>query len=88
MKWKNKGHEFDNMERQFDIKNSHYYIWGAGTFGSAFYEEFCNEFQFVAFVDNDEKKQGKKIGQKHGIYSKVKKKDIIYIFVKEIFKLN
>lgn len=61
MKWKNKGHEFDEMERRFDDKNTRYYIWGAGTFGIAFYEEFCDEFQFVAYVDRNEQKQGKEV---------------------------
>lgn len=61
MKWINKGHEFDEMEKHFDDKDTHYYIWGAGTFGIAFYEEFCNEFQFVAFVDRNEQKQGKDV---------------------------
>lgn len=61
MKWKNKGHEYDDMKKRFDNKDTQYYIWGAGTFGIAFYEEFCNEFQFVAFVDRNEQKQGKDV---------------------------
>ncbi|MCM1426129.1 MAG: hypothetical protein NC118_05945 [Eubacterium sp.] len=61
MKWKHKGHEYDSMEAQFDNTYSRYYIWGAGTFGIAFYEEFYKEFEFVAFVDRDEHKQGKEI---------------------------
>ena len=61
MKWKNKGHEFDSMEKNFDNENMRYYIWGAGTFGIAFYEAFCNEFSFVSFVDRDENKWGKVI---------------------------
>lgn len=61
MKWVNKGHEYDDMVRCFDNKNTRYFIWGAGIFGIAFYEEFCKEFQFVAFVDRNEQKQGKDV---------------------------
>lgn len=37
MKWKNKGHEFDEMANNVLQENVSYYIWGAGTFGESFY---------------------------------------------------
>lgn len=61
MKWKNKGHEYDVMSEKFSNKDTKYYIWGAGTFGIAFYEDFCDKLNIIGFVDNNEKKQGSKV---------------------------
>lgn len=61
MKWGNKGHEFDTMFSNFQNKSRKYYIWGAGTFGRAFYEEFCNKICILGFVDSNSEKQEKEL---------------------------
>lgn len=59
MKWKNKGHEFDSVASKICNRNCEYIIWGAGTFGEAFYNDFCSEIKIIAFVDSDLNKQNK-----------------------------
>ena len=61
MKWTNKGHEYDEIAAHLIDKKTRYYIWGAGTFGIAFCEEFCEEFSFTAFVDRNIRKQGTEV---------------------------
>ena len=58
MKWKNKGHELDAFGDILMDASNKYYIWGAGTFGMAFYEKFHNELNIVGFIDSDKKKIG------------------------------
>lgn len=58
MKWENKGHEYDHMIEIFNQSDITYYIWGAGVFGKAFYDEFSENFSLKAFIDCDEAKQG------------------------------
>lgn len=57
MKWNNKGHQFDYLASVICNKDCEYIIWGAGTFGKAFYDDFKNRIKIVAFVDSDESKQ-------------------------------
>lgn len=61
MKWKNKGHEFDELSKKILNDKVQYYIWGAGTFGRSFCEEFCNEISIVKFIDRNPVKQGRKV---------------------------
>ena len=61
MKWNNKGHEYDGMYKEISEGNRNYYIWGAGTYGIAFYEEFCKEIPILAFIDNNPRKQNTKV---------------------------
>ena len=61
MKWKNKGHEFDEV---FDNikKCSDFYLFGAGHDGAMIYDILCtryNEIKIIGFIDNDPSKQGK-----------------------------
>lgn len=60
MIWKNAGHEFDDIAIKICNNKSDYIIWGAGTFGEAFYKEFSDDIRITAFVDSNVKKQGKK----------------------------
>ncbi len=57
MKWTNKGHEYDDMYQKIIAKDS-FYLFGAGDFGNLFYEIFDNKLPFIAYIDNDKKKQG------------------------------
>ena len=57
MKWQNRGHEFDFLEEKIMNCQYNYYIWGAGTFGKAFCDEFENEMKIVKFVDRNPVKQ-------------------------------
>lgn len=56
--WLNKGHEFDLIAPQICEKSSEFIIFGAGTFGRAFFEEFRNELKIIGFVDSCVDKQG------------------------------
>lgn len=58
MKWKKKGHEFDEYARVICNPESKYYIWGAGTFGESFYSRFQAEVQIEGFIDSNPQKQG------------------------------
>ena len=58
MKWTNKGHEFDSIAEKICNSRHEFIIWGAGTFGEAFFNEFCNEISIVGFVDSNIMKQG------------------------------
>lgn len=60
MRWDNKGHQFDTVASKICNSNCQYIIWGAGTFGEAFYNDFCSEIDIVAFVDSKSDKQGQK----------------------------
>ncbi|MDE6568490.1 MAG: hypothetical protein K2K70_12265 [Lachnospiraceae bacterium] len=62
MKWKNKGHEFDElMERKLRIYSEGWgiYLFGAGIFGKQAYEQLAEfPFKIKGFIDNDISKQG------------------------------
>ena len=60
MKWKNKGHEFDEAFEQISGKKA-FYLFGAGDYGKMFLKAFGEELEIVAFADNDVKKQGSRI---------------------------
>lgn len=56
MKWKNKGHQFDELGKIFEQRNS-IYIYGAGIGGKDFFEkiEWLNIID--SFIDQDKEKQ-------------------------------
>lgn len=56
--WLNKGHEFDLVAERIFRANCKFIIFGAGTFGKVFYEEFKKELNIVCFVDSIKSKQG------------------------------
>lgn len=62
MKWKNKGHEFDElMERKMRIYNTGWgiYLFGAGKVGEMAYKRLKEfPFKIKGFIDNDIVKQG------------------------------
>lgn len=60
MKWTKPGHEFDKIGEELCNENKRYIIWGAGEAGKAFYDKYSKTLNFVAFIDNDKYKQGKK----------------------------
>lgn len=65
MKWRNKGHEYDQIGEMIcslNKKDTTFYIWGAGTFGVSFYELFHNEINIHGYIDSNPEKQGKEIG--------------------------
>lgn len=57
MKWKNKGKEFENIAQKILNDSIEYYIWGAGTFGESFYEEFQDKIKIISFLDSNMEKQ-------------------------------
>lgn len=56
MKWKNKGHEYDEMYHNIE-KKSRYYLFGAGDYGMQFLAMFKEEIEIVGYIDNNPKKQ-------------------------------
>lgn len=64
MKWKNKGHEFDNFIKIWNT-NEEYYIWGASNSGKRFFNKFKNILNIKAFIDSDKSKHNRKIGSKY-----------------------
>lgn len=54
MRWKNKGHEFDDVYDKLKRKNR-FYLFGAGMYGKAMYEELSRlGVGILGFIDNDE----------------------------------
>ena len=81
MKWKNKGHEFDEAYQKMKSKES-YYLFGAGDYGTQFVKMFQNEINIICYIDNDKKKQGSIINELECIpFDAVKKEDSIGIIV-------
>lgn len=56
MKWTNKGHEFDEVAKEILDENAKYYLWGAGVYGTNFYEDFKDKINILGIVDSN--KQG------------------------------
>ncbi len=56
MKWANKGHEFDAVYENI-AKKKVFYLFGAGEYGEAVYQELKDKVNITGFLDNNEKKQ-------------------------------
>ncbi len=63
MKWKNRGHEYDDAYNNMIAKKK-YYLFGAGDYGTQFLKIFEQEINIIGYIDNDIKKQGKIINRK------------------------
>jgi hypothetical protein len=63
MKWKNKGHEFDDLAEVIldTARTKSFYIWGAGYFGDAIFKTLRNDINFIGYIDSDPGKQEKKM---------------------------
>lgn len=57
MKWKNKGHEFDELGERLQ-KYDAIYLFGAGAHGKTVYEKYQCKIHIKGFIDNDREKQG------------------------------
>ncbi len=57
LKWKNKGHEFDNIYETLR-KKSKFYLFGGGDYGRLFFDVVNNEIEILGFIDSDKSKQG------------------------------
>lgn len=62
MKWKHKGHEYDEIAKDICDEHIGYYIWGAGVLGESFYKDFVNKIKILGFIDKDIRKQNKVLG--------------------------
>lgn len=60
MKWKNKGHEFDELYINI-CKKKNFYLFGAGDYGLQFLKALKNEISIEGFLDNNIKKQNREI---------------------------
>lgn len=56
MKWKNKGHEFDEVYNEMAQKK-YFYLFGAGDYGRQFINIFRNEIEIKGYIDNCSQKQ-------------------------------
>lgn len=56
MRWKNKGHEYDEVYQQI-TKKKKFYLFGAGEYGRFFMDAFGQEVPVVGFIDNNPMKQ-------------------------------
>lgn len=63
MKWKNKGHEYDDLFQTINSKKQ-FYLFGMGDYGVQFLNMFENEIQIKGFIDNNPSKQGTVLGNK------------------------
>ena len=61
MKWKNKGHEFDDYYRIIENNKNGFILWGFGLFGKRFYERMKNRILITEIWDE------KVVGQIDGI---------------------
>lgn len=66
MRWKNKGHEFDEVYKQIERKDG-YYLFGCGDYGKQFYNNFNKEIPIIGFIDNNPSKQQEKMKGKQCI---------------------
>lgn len=57
MKWKNKGHEYDDMFKNISEKKG-FYLFGAGDYGHQFLKMFKEEINIIGFIDNSTSKAG------------------------------
>lgn len=56
MKWTNKGHEFDTVYQNIEKKDK-FYLFGAGEYGEAVYQELEDKLSVAGFIDNNPEKQ-------------------------------
>lgn len=56
MKWKNRGHEFDEFYGEIASKQE-IYLFGAGDYGALFLPLITKEFNVIGFIDNNKEKQ-------------------------------
>lgn len=64
MKWKNKGHEYDDLFQVINSKKQ-FYLFGMGDYGIQFFNIFENEIQIKGFIDNNPSKKGTLFNQKY-----------------------
>lgn len=64
MRWKNRGHEYDDFYQKISKKNG-FYLFGAGDYGNQFWNIFSREVQVRGYIDNDIVKQGTEINGTH-----------------------
>ena len=63
MRWKNKGHEYDEVYRQIFSKNG-FYLFGCGDYGKQFLKSFQGEVPIVGYIENSPAKQNALINGK------------------------
>lgn len=63
MRWKNKGHEYDEVYRQI-LNKKGFYLFGCGDYGRQFLKSFQNEVPIVGYIDNNPVRQKERINGK------------------------
>lgn len=66
MRWKNKGHEYDEVYRRISEKKG-FYLFGCGDYGRQFLKCFQNEVAVIGYIDNNPEKQKEQINGKNCI---------------------
>ncbi len=63
MRWKNKGHEYDEVYRRISGKKG-FYLFGCGDYGRQFLKAFQKEVSVIGYIDNNPAKQKEPINGK------------------------
>lgn len=63
MKWRNRGHEYDDMYQKI-IEKNRFYLFGAGDYGKQFMRIFKSEIQIKGYIDSDISRHGNMIDGK------------------------
>ena len=56
MRWKNKGHEYDEVYRCISAKKL-FYLFGCGDYGKQFLKSFQKDVPVIGYIDNNPAKQ-------------------------------
>ncbi|MCM1242601.1 MAG: radical SAM protein [Roseburia sp.] len=56
MRWKNKGHEYDEVYHRLSMKKG-FYLFGCGDYGKQFLKSFQDEVDIIGYIDNNPAKQ-------------------------------
>ena len=63
MRWKNKGHEYDEVYLQISKKRG-FYLFGCGDYGRQFLDCFQDEVSIIGYIDNNPARQCEQINGK------------------------
>ncbi len=84
MKWKNKGHEYDNINQEFN-KQTQIWIYGAGDNGKSLYQRLSFADCVQGFIDNDINKigviKGKRVVDSETFFASEKDNCIVVVAV-------
>ena len=63
MRWKNKGHEYDEVYGRI-VEKKGFWLFGCGDYGRQFLQSFQGEVPVIGYIDNNPEKQKEPINGK------------------------